>query len=170
MSLRPKKDVSISDGSHIDVFIINALMDSLFKIFSTMVRLKIQAGIPEPKQDNVSRGVVSALTSMQAEGVNGSVSLSLSLPAIRQISLGLLDHEISSVNKEALDLAGELTNMLVGGAKRILSEQGFDFDMQSPQLLQGEGHKIIHHFAGQTVLLPIKINDDEFFIELNFVK
>ncbi|MDX8400137.1 MAG: chemotaxis protein CheX [Gallionellaceae bacterium] len=169
MGLRPKKDISINDGSHMDVLIINALMDSLFQIFSTMVKLKIQPGIPETKQDNISRGVVSALTSMQAEGVNGSVALSLTLPAIRQISLGLLDQEITSVNKDAVDLAGELANMLVGGAKRILSEQGFDFDMQSPQLLQGEDHKIIHHFSGQTALLPIKINDDEFFIELNFI-
>lgn len=140
-----------------DVLIINALMDSLFQIFSTMVRLKIQPGIPETKPDNISRGVVSALTRMLAERVRGSVSLSLTLPAIRQISLGLLDHEITSGDKEAADLAGELTNMLVGGAKRILSEQGFDFDMQSPKLLQGEGHKIIHHFLGKRFYYPSRL-------------
>jgi chemotaxis protein CheX len=66
-------------------------------------------------------------------------------------------------------MAGELVNMLVGGAKRILAERGHDFDMQTPQLLIGEGHEIVHHYAGQTVLLPIKINDDEFYIELNFI-
>ncbi|MBV5346394.1 MAG: chemotaxis protein CheX [Rhodoferax sp.] len=68
-----------------------------------------------------------------------------------------------------MDLAGELANMLVGGAKRILSERGHDFDMQTPQLLLGEGHEIVHHYSGQTVLLPINIGPDEFYIELNFI-
>ena len=134
-----------------------------------MVKVKIYPGVPESKQDNAARGVVSALVGMNAETVNGSVSLTLTLPTIREISRHLLGHEIISADKDAVDLAGELSNMLVGGAKRILSERGHNFDMQTPQLLTGEGHEIVHHYAGQTVLLPVKINDDEFYIELNFV-
>lgn len=159
----------MTDGGHMDVLMINALMDSLFTIFATMVRLKIQPGIPEPKQGNVAKGEVSALVGMNAEGACGSVSLSLPLPAIREISRALLGHEIGSADNEAADLAGELVNMLVGGAKSILSEKGHDFDMQTPQLLLGEGHEIVHHYAGQTVLLPIVAGQGEFFIELNFV-
>lgn len=164
-----KKDPSLSDGGYTDIVMINALLDSLFSIFSKMVKLKIQPGVPLPKQDNVARGAVSALLDMNAEGVSGSVALSLTLPTIREISRNLLGHEIDSAGAEAADLAGELVNVLVGGAKRILSEKGQDFDMHTPQLLLGEGHEIVHHAGGQTVLLPIKINQDEFYIELNFV-
>lgn len=160
---------SMTDGGYMDILMINALMDSLFTIFATMVKLKIQPGIPEPKLGNVAKGEVSALIGMNAEGACGSVSLSLSLPAIRTISRGLMDHEIDSAGDEAADLAGELVNMLVGGAKRILSEKGHDFDMQRPQLLLGDGHEIVHHYDGQTVLLPVRIGPDEFYIELNFV-
>jgi chemotaxis protein CheX len=162
-------DISMDDGNHMDVLLINALMHSLFTLFTTMVKLKIQPGIPESKQDNTAKGVVSGLIGMNAEGASGSVALSLTLPTIREISSGLLGYEIASIDKEAEDLVGELTNMLVGGAKRILSEKGHDFDMQIPQLLRGEEHEIIHHYPGQTVLLPIKLNQDEFYIELNFV-
>lgn len=159
----------MTDGGHMDVFMINALMDSLFTIFATMVKLKIQPGIPESKQGNAARGEVSALIGMQAEGACGSVALSLPLPAVRAISRGLLGHEIDSAGNEAADLAGELTNMLVGNTKRILSEKGHDFDMQTPQLLLGGGHEIVHHYPGRTVLLPVGIGPDEFYIELNFV-
>lgn len=162
-------DVSMDDGDHMDVLLINALLDSLFTVFATMVKLKIQPGIPEPKQGNTARGVVSGLIGMNAEGASGSVALSLTLPTIREISRRLLGYEIASADTEAADLVGELTNMLVGGAKRILSEKGHDFDMQTPQLLRGDGHEIVHHHPGQTVLLPFKVNQDEFYIELNFV-
>lgn len=162
-------DISMDDGDHTDVLLINALMHSLFTLFDTMVKLKIQPGVPEPKQDHAARGAVSGLIGMKAEGVSGSVALSLTLPAIRAISRSLLGYEITSIDKEAADLVGELTNMLVGGAKRILREKGYDFDMQIPQLLRGDGHEIIHHYPGQTVLLPFKLNQDEFYIELNFI-
>lgn len=108
----------MTDGCYMDILMINALMDSLFTIFATMMRLRIRPGIPDPKQGNASRGEVSALIGMNAEGAHGSVSLSLPLPAGRVISRGLLGHEIDSVGNEAADLAGELTNMLVGDGPR----------------------------------------------------
>ena len=156
-------------GGHLDLVMIHALLESLFTIFATMVSREIEPGIPVPKQGNAAKGEVSGLIGMKAEGASGSVALSLTLPAIREISLSLFGHEIASVDNEAMDLAGELTNMLVGGAKRILSEKGHDFDMQTPQLLQGDGHEIVHHYPGQTVLLPVNIGQHEFYIELNFI-
>lgn len=160
---------SMDDGNHMDILMINALLSSLFSIFETMVRRDIQAGIPVIKQDNIAQGAVSGLIAMKAENASGSVALSLTLPAIRKISLGMLGEEFTSINKETADLVGELTNMLVGGAKRILSEKGHDFDMHTPQLLMGEEHEIAHHYAGQTVLLPISIDQDPFYIEFNFI-
>lgn len=161
--------VSVNYGGRMDILMTHAVLESLLTIFSTMVGVKIQPGIPVPKADKASMGEVSGLIGMQAEGVNGSIALCLTLPTIREISRSLLGQEINSVNTEAMDLAGELTNMLVGGAKRILSEKGHDFDMQIPKLQMGPGHEIMHHFPGQTVLLPVKIKQDEFYLELNFV-
>jgi chemotaxis protein CheX len=159
---------SMDDGSHMDTLMTHALLDSLFTIFSTMVKLKIQPGVPELKQGNVARGEVSALIGMNAEGVSGSVALTLTLPTVRVISRGLLGHEIDSIDKDAADMTGELTNIMVGGVKRFLSEMGHDFDMQTPQLLRGEGHEIVHPSAGRTVLLPVMVEGEVFYIELHF--
>ncbi|MBI3480647.1 MAG: chemotaxis protein CheX [Nitrosomonadales bacterium] len=160
---------SVNYEGRMDMVMTHALLESLFIIFATMVRLQIQPGVPIPKQDNIAKGHVSGLIGMKADGASGSVALSLTLPTIREISRSLLGQEITDIDKDAADLAGELTNMLVGGAKRILSEKGHDFDMQTPELLQGDRHEIVHHFSGQTVLLPIMIDQHEFYIELNFV-
>jgi len=166
---KKQQSASMDDGEYMDIVMINALLESLYTIFSTMVRVTIQPGVPEPKQDNMAKGAVSSLIGMKAAGASGSIAISLSQPTISEISLSLLGYEITNVGNEAVDLTGELTNMLVGGAKRILAEKGYDFDMQTPQLLLGEGHVIEHHYPGQTVLLPIKIKQGEFYLELNFV-
>lgn len=163
------QDESLNDGNHMDIVMINALLESLYTIFSTMVNVKINPGVPIPKKGNLSQGEVTGLIGMKAEGASGSVALTLTLPAVRKISLRLFGEEVVSINKEAQDLAGELTNMLVGGAKRILSEKGHEFDMQTPQLLTGKDHQIVHFTSGQTVLLPIEMEQDEFYLELNFV-
>lgn len=161
--------VSMYDGKHMDVLMINALFHSLHNIFHTMVGLEIEAGTPEAKPDQMARGEVSALIGMEAENVHGSIALTLNRASVGEIFRRLEGEEIVDFDKEASDLAGELVNMLAGGAKRILAEKGFDFDMQSPRMMVGENHKIEHHYQGQTVLLPICVGQSEFFMELNFV-
>jgi len=160
---------SLNDGSHMDIVIIHALMDSMFTIFTTMMNTQARAGVPIPKSHTTAMGGVTALIGMKAEGARGSVAVTLPMPALSEISRRLLGDEMTVIDKNAADLAGELTNMLVGGAKRILSEKGHEFDMQVPQLLMGEGHVIEHHHGGQTVLLPVTVGQSEFYIELNFV-
>jgi chemotaxis protein CheX len=160
---------SMENGSHMDIVIIHALLDSLFTIFTTMMNTKILPGVPVPKSETTAMGEVTALIGMKAPGARGSVAVTLPMPALSEISRKLLGHEITNIDKDAADLAGELTNMLVGGAKRVLSEKGLEFDMQTPQMITGEGHEIEHHHPGQTVLLPIKVGNSEFYIELNFV-
>ncbi len=160
---------TLNDGKHVDILMIHALLESLLTIFSTMVNLRIQPGIPVPKQDKIAKGEVTGLMGMETEQAKGSVALSFTLPAIRKISAKLIGEEIGVIGDEARDMTGELTNMLVGGAKRIMAEKGFEFDMQSPQLLMGKGHEIMHRYPGQTVLLPIKVEKEEFYMELNFI-
>ena len=114
-------------------------------------------------------GEVTALIGMKAKNTNGSVSLSLHRSTVNEIAPRLLGEEIVDFDKEAPDMVGELVNMLAGGAKRIMAKNGLDFDMQTPKLLAGEGHEIEHYCPGQTVLIPVCLNQTEFYLELNFV-
>lgn len=161
--------VSMYDGKHMDVLMINALFHSLHNIFHTMVGLEIEAGIPEAKHSQQAMGEVSALIGMNAENAHGSVALTLNRASVNEIFRRLEGEDVVDFEREASDMAGELVNMLAGGAKRILADKGFDFDMQSPRLMTGEGHELKHHYDGQTVVLPICVGQSEFFMELNFV-
>jgi chemotaxis protein CheX len=72
------------------------------------------------------------------------------------------------VNEEITDLVGEITNMVTGGAKRMLSEKGIDFDMATPIVVSGPKHSIHHKAKGPIVLIPLKNDLGKAYIEFSF--
>lgn len=152
----------------VDTLITHALLDSLFSIFRTMVNLRIRPGKPVLKGDDLGMGDVSAMVAMVSARAQGSVALSLPTVAVRKVALNMLGEDVDGAGREGQDLVGELTNMLVGGAKAIMVDKGYDFDMRTPQLYSGKEHRIAHPYNGATVLLPVGLEDTQFHLELNF--
>jgi len=152
-----------------DIMMINALLDSLMKIFETMAGIKAEPGVPVAKDDTVSRGDVTGIMVMENEKAKGSMALSFSQAAITRIARNMLGDELKKIDGTARDLTGEMTNMLVGGAKKILSEKGYDFNMSTPDVVDGKDHRIEHKYPGQTVILPFNAKSEQFFLEINFL-
>ena len=69
---------------------------------------------------------------------------------------------------EIIDLVGEITNMVTGGAKRMLSEKGFEFDMATPIVVSGKAHTIHHKSKGPVVIISIKGEVGKAYIEFSF--
>ncbi|MDH5444928.1 MAG: chemotaxis protein CheX [Gammaproteobacteria bacterium] len=153
---------------NMDILIINALLDSLMKIFNTMIGVMPEPGIPTPKSDDISLGEVTGMMLMEAEMAKGSMAISFSQGAIAKVANKMLGDKLKKIDDAAKDLTGEMTNMLVGGAKSILAERGYDFDMSTPEILSGKQHKIEHKYDGQTVILPFTLDKDKFYLEINF--
>ena len=153
---------------NMDILIINALLDSLMRIFHTMVGVMPVPGVPVPKEDNVSLGDVSGIMLMEAETAKGSMAISFSKAAISRVANKMLGDNLKKVDETAKDLTGEMTNMLVGGAKNILAERGYVFDMSIPDVVAGKNHTIEHKYHGQTVILPFTLEKDQFYLEINF--
>lgn len=130
----------VAYGGRTDIVMIHALLESLLTVFSTMMSVDVAPGVPLPKTDNAAKGDVSGLLGMKAAGACGSVALSLPLSAIREISRSLFGSEIESADKEAADLAGELTNMLVGGGRQahpVRARAGFRYANTAVAVGQG---------------------------------
>lgn len=152
-----------------DVMIINALLNSLMNVLSTMAKLTPQPGNPIAKNDDEARGEVSGFMDMENEVTRGSMAISFSPKVIKSLVKTMVGEEIKKVDETAKDLTGELTNMIVGGAKAQLAEKGIDFAMSTPQVFSGKKHQIKHKYDGQTVILPFDSDCGEFFLEINFV-
>lgn len=161
---------------NIDILVINALLDSFMKVVANMAAIELKTGLrtgePLQKQDTLAKGDISCVMPLNSAEIDGSIAISFSNAVIFDLAERMLGDDYDAENEDkiatALDLAGEITNMIVGGTKRVLSDHGFDIDMASPVLLYGKGHEIKHHTGGTTIILPFYLDSGEAFLELNF--
>ncbi|VAX01398.1 hypothetical protein MNBD_GAMMA21-2632 [hydrothermal vent metagenome] len=151
-----------------DAKLINPVLETMVSVLSTMANVKPNLGKPKIKTDEVALGDVTGIMSMVSPKVRASLAISFSKSIIIDLVQRMLGEEITEVDDTARDMAGEMTNMVVGGAKNLYAEQGYDFDMSSPKLLLGKEHTIHHEFSGQTIMLPFSADAGEFYIEICF--
>lgn len=133
-----------------------------------MAEIKASHHSPSLKPSRVARGDVTGTIGMIGNKVKGSLSITFTEQSIIHITRKMLGEKIEEVDDTVADLVGEITNMVTGGAKRLLAEQGHDFEMATPTVIKGKNHEIRHQCEGRTIQIPFSSNHGEFFIEVCF--
>jgi chemotaxis protein CheX len=151
-----------------DVRLINPVLETMINVLSTMANVRPDVGKPSLKKDEIALGDVTGVLSMVSPQVRASLAITFTKPVIIDIVQRMLGEEIKEVDATARDLTGEMTNMVVGGAKNLFAAQGYDFDMSTPNILVGKNHTVHHQFSGKTILLPFTADSGQFFVEICF--
>ena len=84
------------------------------------------------------------------------------------IAKRMLGEDVSEVDETITDMVGEITNMVTGGAKNLLLEQGYDFDLATPVVVAGKDHVVKHKSSGAKVIMPFTTDAGQFFVEICF--
>lgn len=158
-----------------NVTYINPVLTSMVNVLSMMAQTTPKPGKPSIKEDDRARGVVSGIISMQGEASNGeqasgSLALSFPKPVILDIYKKMMREDKDEVDDMVKDLVGELSNMVLGGAKGILEGEGHHFGLTLPQVLAGDDHVITHTVEGTRVILPFSTDAGEFYVEICFTQ
>lgn len=153
-----------------NVEFVNPFLTSLVNVLSTMANLELTPGKPKVKKDEVARGDVSGLIGMVGPQTKGSFSITFEEGLALEIMSRMLGERPSSVNEEVTDMVGEITNMVTGGAKRILGEKGYDFDMATPMVVSGANHTISHKADGPKIIMPFESPFGAASIEICFTQ
>jgi len=135
---------------------------------STMAKLELTPLKPSLKKSSVAQGDVSGLIGMVSEQAKGSLSITFEASLAIATMRGMVGEAPNEVNREITDLVGEITNMVTGGAKRLLSEKGVEFDMATPMVVSGENHTIHHKAKGSVIIIPLRSAHGKAFIEFSF--
>ncbi len=149
---------------------INPFIASLLNVLNTMAQIKLVPGKPKIKKDDIARGDVSGLIGMVSEQAKGSFSISFDEILALRIMENMLGEKPSHIDSEVIDMVGEITNMATGGAKRLLADKGFNFDMANPVVVSGKAHTITHKADGAKLLLPLSCEFGSATVEICFDK
>jgi chemotaxis protein CheX len=151
-----------------NVEFINPFLQSIMKVLSTMAMMEATPGKPAVKGTQVARGDVTGLIGMASEKAKGTLAISFTEPVILEITKRMLGDELTGIDDTVTDMVGEITNIVTGGAKKVLSEKGYKFDMAIPSVVSGKGHVISHKSKAPIVILPFSTEAGDFFIEICF--
>ncbi len=97
--------------------LINPFLASITKVLSTMAMTEASPGKLQIKEDELPLGDVTGIIAMSSKTANGSFAISFPEKVILNITHKMLGERLETIDETVLDLVGELTNMMSGGAK-----------------------------------------------------
>lgn len=133
-----------------------------------MAQLEISPQKPRVKVTEIAKGDVSGLIGMVGPQTRGSFSVTFEENLAIEIMARMVGERPDSINNEITDMVGEITNMVTGGAKRILAEKGFEFEMATPVVVSGAEHTITHKSDGKIIIMPFESPYGRAYIEICF--
>jgi len=151
-----------------DAKIINPILTATTETLQMMANLTAKPDNPQLKSGCQAKGVITSILKMNGAKIQGSIALSFTFPLIQQLAIAILDQKISKIDNVAEDLTGELSNIVTGRSKALLSKSGLEIDMAIPETLTGESHTIDHKVKAPVILLPFKTQYGPFFVEICF--
>lgn len=151
-----------------NVEFINPFLSSMLNVMTTMARMDLVPEKPKLKKGDIAMGDVSGLIGMVSDQAKGSLSITFEGPLALATMKSMVGEGPDEINEEITDLIGEITNMVTGGAKRLLSEKGIEFNMATPIVVSGKNHTIHHKAKGPVVIIPLKSEHGRAYIEFSF--
>ncbi|MDT0596186.1 chemotaxis protein CheX [Glaciecola petra] len=151
-----------------NVEFINPFILSLQNVVQTMAQIELRAEKPEKKVDETAKGEVSGIIGMIGPQIKGSLAITFDKKLAQNMMLNMLGESSDTIDDDMRDLVGEMTNMLCGGAKSLLAEQNYQFNMATPVIVSGERHIIQHKVDGPKILLQFTSDKGNAYLEICF--
>ena len=147
--------------------IAKSFIKATTEVLGTMARITPVAGKPYVKKNTVARGDVSGVIGLTGDKV-GTISVTFTQSCILGILRNMLGEDIENVIKDTQDAVGELTNMISGKSRQLLSETGLTIHAATPTVILGKGHTIYHISKEPIMAIPFTTDHGEFTVEFCF--
>ncbi len=157
------------ESSKIDMKLINPFVDATVNVLKTMAGVDPTPQPPRVKTTHEAYGDITAIIGMAGENVKGSFAVSFTEPCILKIMSNMLGENIESLSGEVSDGVGEITNIITGGAKAQLAEEGYVIGMAIPTVISGKSHNVEHVTDQPVIVVPFETEAGPFFIEVSLI-
>lgn len=150
-----------------DTAFINPFLEGTINVLEVQANIKAQPGkVCLKKGDNDFPADISGIIGIVSESFNGSVIISFPEATFLKVMSGMLGEEFTEINKDILDGAGEITNMIFGHAKIILNEKGYGIKTALPSVVHGKNHVLSTKTKGPIVVIPFESMAGNFHVEI----
>ncbi len=169
MSLRGALvEFGLVKSKEFDVNFINPFLAATQKVLKVQCFLEATAQKPFIKKptDPPLLGDISGIIGLTAETFNGTLAISFPSSLFLVLATNMFGQPYTEITSEIVDLAGELSNMILGQAKMVLNPLGYQIQQAIPSCVWGKDHKIKHFGGGACVVLPFETKAGIFHVEV----
>jgi chemotaxis protein CheX len=140
-------------------------IQSTQNVLQILAELDCKVGTLGLKRDSKTFGEVTG--NIEMLDPKGSLTLTISFEekVILYVVSKMMMEEITTIDENAIDTVGEITNMICGGAKAGLSPLGYVFNMARPSMIQGKHIDLTHQTQLTTYTIPFSTLHGSFVLD-----
>jgi len=149
---------------------INPFLTSTINVFKTMINIMPRLGEPFLERELELHGEVAVALIGIAGEVKGNVNLIMQKELALVVASKLIGQPMTELNNDVCDALGEITNMIVGGAKKFFAERDESFKIAVPTVVTGTIKEIYHEPTIPSLYLPFILTEGTFYLETCLIK
>jgi chemotaxis protein CheX len=148
-----------------NVAFINPFIESTLRSLEMMASITAEKAGLSVKEDLITTFDISAIIGITGD-TSGSIILSFPADLACRIAGNMLMEEITELNQSVEDAIGEIGNIVVGDARRLLIQDGFSLSISVPTVVVGTGHKISRSGDVPCIAIPFRTDFGEFEVNV----
>jgi len=145
--------------------IAEAIKEAVSEVVSTYTGNSPELMATEARKDDFALAEISSIIGLTGEKLQGAFVVSLDKELLFEFMKLLLGESPTELNQEALDLAGELANMICGAFRRRFENFGATLKASVPSMITGKDYKIHSLCKTPRVTFKFKIGDQFLYVE-----
>ncbi len=147
--------------------LINPFITSTSNVIATMATMDISQGEPLECEE-LPPADVTGILNMVSDSVEGVLAVSFPKSVIFELTKRLVGIEPTDIDEIVEDMVGDITNMVYGGAKTILDDEGYNFDMAIPNVVHEPDINIDFPTDSMVAAVTFKTEVGDFYVLISF--
>jgi len=149
---------------------INPVLSACTDVLISMADLELKVGKPYKRNPDtpVVGKRITGLISMRGKVRRASIAIVFSDDVLAYIAEKMLPKGSMEMDSVAIDLVGEISNMILGRAKGELEKVGYDFEIALPTMMIGYDYLIPHQTSSPILRIPYESSGGAFYVEVCF--
>lgn len=148
-----------------NVAFINPFIESTLRSLEMMASIAAEKIGLSVKEDLITTYDISAIIGITGD-TSGSIILSFPADLACRIAGNMLMEEITELDRNVEDAIGEIGNIVVGDARRLLIQDGFSLSISVPTVVVGKGHKISRSGDVPCIAIPFRTASGDFEVNV----
>ncbi len=146
--------------------IADAIKEAVREVIATYTGSNPELIDTSARKEDIALAEISSIIGLTGEKIQGAFVVSLERNLLFKLMQALLGEVPSDLNQEALDMVGELANMICGAFRRRFEKFGTTLKASVPSMITGKDYKIHSLCKSPRVTFKFKVEEDFLFIEI----